>query len=232
MNLRPARVRPVNGSTFAAVRSWSAGIVTVAVAASFGLAACGSLSTGELTSGTEAVATDFKTMPPPTTTLPPTTTIPPEPGSILASEATYVVVEGDYPFVVADRFGIDFDELIALNGWTVENGEVPEWPEPGTTIRIPAGATVPEGPPVLVPVPTTSPGPDASTAPGTSDSATGTSTAVNDGAGCGTYTVKDGDYPTQVAEQLNTTVDKLNAANEGTDGYSSFYVGLEINVPC
>ena len=214
------------------MRSWSARIAATVVAVSFCLTGCGSLSTDELTSVTEAVATDFKTMPPPTTTLPPTTTIPPEPGSILTSEATYVVVEGDYPFVVADRFGVDFDELIALNGWTVEDGVVPEWPEPGTTIRIPAGATVPDGPPVLVPVPTTAPDPNDSTAPGTSDSATGTSTAVDDGAGCGTYTVKEGDYPTQVAEQLNTTVDELDAANQDTDGYGSFYVGLEINVPC
>jgi LysM repeat protein len=55
---------------------------------------------------------------------------------------------------------------------------------------------------------------------------------VNDGIGCGTYTVAEGDYPTRVASQLGTTVDELAAANEDTDGYGAFYVGLVINVPC
>ncbi|MCU1361060.1 MAG: hypothetical protein JWN99_2349, partial [Ilumatobacteraceae bacterium] len=42
----------------------------------------------------------------------------------------------------------------------------------------------------------------------------------------------DGDYLGRVATKLKTTVDKLNAANKKTDGYSAFYVGLKINVPC
>jgi LysM repeat protein len=157
--------------------------------------------------------------------------MPPEPGSILEGEATYVVEEGDYPFVVADRFGVDFDEFVELNGWTAEDGVVPEWPDPGTTIRIPAGATVPEGPSVLTPVPTTSPDPDASLPSGTDQTASGTSVA-DDGVGCGTYTIVEGDYLTRVADKLNTTVDELNAANEDTEGYSAFYVGLQINAPC
>ena len=55
---------------------------------------------------------------------------------------------------------------------------------------------------------------------------------ADDGVGCGTYTIVEGDYLTRVAEKLNTTVDELNEANEDTDGYDSFYVGLEINEPC
>jgi hypothetical protein len=106
---------------------------------------------------------------------------------------------------------------------------VPEWPAPGTTIRIPAGATVPDGPPVLIPVPTTAPDPDA---PITSDSATGTTIAADTGVGCGTYTVAVGDYPTRVATKLHTTADELAAVNENTAGYDAFYVGLTINVPC
>jgi hypothetical protein len=42
----------------------------------------------------------------------------------------------------------------------------------------------------------------------------------------------DGDYPVLVATKLNTTVEKLNDANEDTSGYGAFYVGLKINVPC
>jgi LysM repeat protein len=212
-----------------------ASIVAVATIGSFGLAACGT-PTGLPASDSEVIPTDFKTFPPPTTTIPPTTTTPPEPGSVLLSEATYVVEDGDYPFVVADRFGVDFDEMVALNGWTIVDGAVPEWPEPGATIRIPAGATVPDGPAVLVPIGTVAPDPSTDTTPGstpgTDDSATGTSAAVDNGVGCGTYTVVEGDYLGRVATKLNTTVEKLDTANDDTDGYGAFYIGLVINVPC
>ncbi len=222
-----------------------ASIVTAAALSSFGLAACGQPSAERPANDSEVIPTDFKTFPPPTTTIPPTTTTPPEPGSVLLTEATYEVQDGDYPFVVADRFGVDFDEMVALNGWTLVDGSVPEWPKPGTTIRIPAGATVPDGPAVLVPVgtvapdPSTAPDPSAATTPGTGNptpgtdnSATGTSAAVNNGVGCGTYTVVEGDYLGRVATKLSTTVEKLNAANKNTDGYGAFYIGLVINVPC
>ena len=216
-----------------------ASIVTAAALSSFGLAACGQPSAERPANDSEVIPTDFKTFPPPTTTIPPTTTTPPEPGSVLLTEATYEVQDGDYPFVVADRFGVDFDEMVALNGWTVVDGSVPEWPKPGTTIRIPAGATVPDGPAVLVPVGTVALDPSAATTPGTGNptpgtdnSATGTSAAVNNGVGCGTYTVVEGDYLGRVATKLSTTVEKLNAANKNTDGYGAFYIGLVINVPC
>ena len=216
-----------------------ASIVTAAALSSFGLAACGQPSAERPANDSEVIPTDFKTFPPPTTTIPPTTTTPPEPGSVLLTEATYEVQDGDYPFVVADRFGVDFDEMVALNGWTVVDGSVPEWPKPGTTIRIPAGATVPDGPAVLVPVGTVAPDPSAATTPGTGNPtpgagnpATGTSAAVNNGVGCGTYTVVEGDYLGRVATKLSTTVEKLNAANKNTDGYGAFYIGLVINVPC
>jgi LysM repeat protein len=200
------------------------------------LTACGPSPLESLTTATEPAVevTEYVTLPPPTTTIPPTTTQPPEPGSVLTSEATYVVVVGDFPFVVANRFGVDFKEFVELNGWTVVDGVVPEWPAPGTTIRIPAGATVPGGPSVLVPVPTTTLPAGVPVVPGSevpSDS-TATATTVNDGIGCGTYEIQPGDYPSLVATELGTTVDELAEANEDTDGYGAFYVGLEINVPC
>lgn len=177
--------------------------------------------------------TDYATLPPPTTTIAPTTTLPPQPGSILTSEATYVVVEGDYPFQVAARFGVDFEQFIELNGWAIEDGQVPDWPIPGTVIRIPAGAKVPGGDSVLVPVATTTTtiDPRAPIAP-ESSIATEPATTVNNGVGCGTYTVAEGDYPVLVATKLDTTVDKLASANDDTKGYDAFYVGLTINVPC
>jgi LysM repeat protein len=154
--------------------------------------------------------------------------LPPEPGTVLETESEYVIEAGDYPFVVADRFQVDFEEMVELNGWTIEDDAVPEWPEPGTTIRIPAGATVPEGPSVLVPVGTVPPDTGTSS-PGSSDE---TTTTEDDGIGCGTYTVVEGDYLGRVATKLNTTVEALDEANEDTDGYAAFYVGLKINIPC
>lgn len=216
------------------VRTQWIGRSALAVTVWMTLAGCGADPVALPSGDTEVIPTDFKTYPPPTTTLPPTTTIPPEPGTVLETEATYVVSEDDYPFVVADRFGVDFDEFVALNGWTVADGVVVGWPAPGTTIRIPAGATVPEGESVLTPIPGTGPPP---TVPGTSDpatgdTATGTSVADQSGTGCGFYIVVDGDYLGKVATKLDTTVEKLDAANADTEGYASFYVGLKINIPC
>lgn len=181
--------------------------------------------------------TDYVTLPPPTTTIAPTTTLPPAPGSVISSEATYVVVAGDFPFQVAARFGVDFEAFVALNGWTIDDGVVPEWPSPGTSIRIPAGATVPGGPSVLAPAPTTTTTapalPGSPGAPVASDpAAAATTTPADDGSGCGTYTVVAGDYPSLVATKLDTTVDALAEANVDTDGYGAFFVGLEITVPC
>lgn len=202
------------------------------------LAACGSAPASTI--GTEVTPTDYVTLPPPTTTIAPTTTLPPEAGSVISSEATYVVVAGDFPFQVAARFGVDFEEFVALNGWTIDDGVVPEWPEPGTSIRIPAGATVPGGPSVLAPVPTTTtiapalpglPGAPADSGDPTDPATAATTTPVAD-TGCGTYTVVAGDFPSLVATKLDTTVDALAEANADTDGYGAFFIGLEIAVPC
>ena len=236
---------PGSRATFHAVRSRSTRaqfvVGTVLLVSPWLLGACGSAPSASV--GTEVTPTDYVTLPPPTTTIPPTTTQPPATGSVITSEATYVVVAGDYPFQVAALFGVDFEAFVALNGWTIDDGVVPEWPAPGTTIRIPAGAIVPGGPSVLVPVPTTTiaPLPAGVTGASTpSDIAEGpdgstvadTTTTVNDGVGCGTYTVVAGDYLGRVATKLDTTVDALAEANADTDGYGAFYVGLAINVPC
>jgi LysM repeat protein len=45
------------------------------------------------------------------------------------------------------------------------------------------------------------------------------------------YTIEAGDVPVKVAEKFDVSLDALNQANAGTDGYSSFYVGLVIKIP-
>ena len=226
--MRETRPEP-RPSRFASRSFGAAAALGVAIV----VTSCGGPSLAVPSTETEVEVTDYATLPPPTTTIAPTTTLPPQPGSILTSEATYVVVGGDYPFQVAARFGVDFEAFVELNGWTIEAGQVPDWPIPGSVIRIPAGAKVPGGASVLVPVATTTtiPDPFASVAPDSS-LAPDTATTVDDGIGCGTYMIMDGDYPVLVADKLDTTVDKLADANDDTSGYGAFYVGLTINVPC
>jgi LysM repeat protein len=205
-------------------------LVVVALSAT----SCGSTAL-ESTNATDVVATDYVTIAPPTTTVPPTTTEPPAPGTVITSESTYVIVDGDYPFVVANRFGVDFKAFVELNGWTVENGEVPEWPPVGTTIKIPAGAKVPGDPAIAATLNTSAPVvPETvvESIPTSIDGQTPPSSSVAEGEGCGTYTVLEGDYPSKVVEKLNTTLAKLDEANASTEGYDIFYVGLDIVIPC
>ena len=54
---------------------------------------------------------------------------------------------------------------------------------------------------------------------------------AGDNCAAGSYTIVDGDYPQQVADQFDVTVPALTAANSRTSGYNSFYVGLEIIIP-
>ncbi|MFN8020145.1 MAG: LysM peptidoglycan-binding domain-containing protein [Acidimicrobiales bacterium] len=93
---------------------------------------------------TTAVGTTVPGSTPPTTAAADPSGWPP-PGSVLRTEVDYVIREGDYPATVASMWQVDFEELMALNGWTLQpDGIVPEWPGVGATILIPAGATVPD----------------------------------------------------------------------------------------
>ncbi len=211
------------------------GMGLVVAATSLGLVSCG---TDEATTNTTTVrvgATNYVTIAPAPSTNVPVTTAPDAPGSILQFQTEYVILEGDYPSTVANKWKVKFEDLMTLNGWTLQdNGIVPEWPGVGQTILIPAGATVPGVPPDPgIPTTTIACAPVAPTtaAPETTV-ATTTATTEAPGSACGTYTVEEGYYPGLVATKLDTTVGKLNSANSATKGYSSFYVGLVINVPC
>ena len=211
------------------------GMGLVVAATSLGLVSCG---TDEATTNTTTVrvgATNYVTIAPAPSTNVPVTTAPDAPGSILQFQTEYVILEGDYPSTVANKWKVQFEDLMTLNGWTLQdNGIVPEWPGVGQTIQIPAGATVPGVPPDPGVPTTTIAGTTAApttAAPETTVASTTTTTEAA-GSACGTYTVEEGDYPGLVATKIDTTVGKLNAANAATKGYSSFYVGLVINVPC
>ncbi len=55
----------------------------------------------------------------------------------------YVLAIGDFPSTVANRFKVAFEDLLAINGWTLVVDQVPEFPAAGTVIRIPPGWTEP-----------------------------------------------------------------------------------------
>ncbi len=212
------------------------GMVVLATSVgSLGLVSCGSEEVAPNTVPVQVGATNYVTIPPAPSTLVPVTTAPDAPGSILQFPSEYVIVEGDYPSTVAAKFKVAFADLMTLNGWTLQdNGIVPEWPGVGQTIQIPAGATVPGVPPDpgLPPTTTIAGTPAAPTTAAPETTVATTTTTEAPGSACGSYTVEEGDYPGLVATKLDTTVGKLNGANQATKGYSSFYVGLVINVPC
>lgn len=213
------------------MKSMFVGVGMVVAAASLGLVSCGDDAATTGSTVVRITETNYVTIPPAPVTVAPVTTGVDAPGSILTVETEYVIVEGDYPSTVAAKFKVKFEDLMTLNGWTIgDNGIVPEWPGVGQTIRIPAGATVP-GEPVDT---ATTAGEDtpATTTATTVAPATTTTVADVEGEACGTYTIEAGDYPGLVATKLDTTVAKLDAVNSATSGYSSFYVGLVIKVPC
>jgi LysM repeat protein len=175
----------------------------------------------------ELTPTNYVTVTQTPTTIP--TTTPPggvgNPGQLHPEEGSYVIATGDYPANIAVKYKVKLDDLIAINGWTLVNGQVPEFNNlaPGATIKIPPGWTEP-GTPVDT---------GGTTATGTTPSTETTTTIAGGQSACapGEYTIVEGDFLGKVAKKLDTTVDALNAANVGTKGYASFYVGLKIKTP-
>lgn len=153
----------------------------------------------------------------PATTPAPSTTVDTSPGAVLTAPIDYVVVAGDSPSSIAGRYSIPLQALLDENGWELVDQQVPAFPFAGAVIRIPAGATVP-----VETVP-------ASTPEG--GEAAAETTEPESGA-CGTYVILEGDNPSVVAAKLDTTVEKLNAVNATTEGYSGFILGITIQVPC
>jgi len=208
----------------------------VVVATGAGLASCGGDDGGSAATTVAATigATNFVTVPPATTTTVdpavPTTTPP-------GGEFQYVVQAGDYPSTIATKFGVPFQELLTVNGWTLEGQQVPQFTGAGQTITIPAGGTAPaEGAGAGGTTATTAAagaGGAATTAAGAGATTTvPTTSGSGDNCAPGTYTILAEDTSRlRVAQKFDVTVEALDAANAGTNGYSAFYPGLEIVIP-
>ena len=193
------------------------------------LAACGAAN-GESPDGTVLglTSTNYVTVTQTPTTLPPTTIAGggSNPGAVHPEEGTYVIVAGDFPSTIANRFKVTLNDLIAINGWTLANGQVPEFNSlaAGATIKLPPNWTEPGA---------ASTDTSTDTPTGTTPSEPTTTVAGGQSACApGEYTILAEDTSrVKVAKKLDTTVEALDAANVNTKGYSGFFPGLKIKTP-
>lgn len=207
----------------------SAGLAPLIAAAAL-LSACGS-SGGDAASRPtvtlEAGETSYATLPP-ATTAPPEAEVPEEAETGGVQE--YEVQAGDYGIKVADQFGVSLLDLENINGWSDASRE---FPGPGSTIKIPAGGTNSEAP-APAEGGETAAGSDGDTAGSVTDAGETGEAIPEVGGNCdaGSYTIEAGDTSRfKVANKFDVTVEEMDAANAGTNGYDAFYPGLEIVIP-
>ncbi len=113
----------------------------------------------------------------------------------------YVVQEGDYGLKVAGEYGITIDDLVAYNGWDT----IASFPWPGEVIRIPP--VDPNAPEVT----------QATLAPELCESKV--------------HTIAEGDYPLEIADEYDITVQELTQANLGNRAFAIFAIGGNIVIP-
>jgi LysM repeat protein len=141
-------------------------------------------------------------------------------------EQAYTVQAGDYPWLVANLYEVDLEELSNYNQW---ESDYSDFPSVGETVRIPPGAKFvdPDAPETTEA--------DSEETTDTTDTGEGdeSTTSTTTGGPCdpGTYTLVANDYPAGVAEKFDVSVEALNEANAATEGYDIFYVGLDIVIP-
>lgn len=201
-----------------------AAVTAPVVAGALVLAACGgsdSAAPSRSTLSLDTGSTAFQTIPPATAA---PTTIAPEIGGTAQTEQTYVVQSGDWPLRVANLYEVSLQDLISYNGWVSEQ----EFPFPGTEIKIPPGAAVPD---LGGGATTADDGVEAVTGGEVEQAAGDTIPEAGDNCQAGSYVIEEGDLPLRVADKFDVTLEALTAANAATNGYSSFYVGLTIVIP-
>lgn len=99
--------------------------------------------------GSASVATYIDQYPTTTVVWPAESSSAPATTSVIQS---YVVQPGDYGILVADRFGVALDDLIAFNGWSSDS----DFPFPGEEILIPHDGVIVAPPSTdIEPAPTT-----------------------------------------------------------------------------
>ena len=114
-------------------------VLLVSLAAAV-LAACGAAN-GAAPDQTALglTSTNYVTVTQTPTTLTPTTLAGGNAGAVHPEEGTYIIIAGDFPSTIANKFKVTLNDLIAINGWTLANGQVPEFNSlaAGATIKLP-----------------------------------------------------------------------------------------------
>lgn len=149
----------------------------------------------------------------------------------------YTVRSGDFLSAIANRLGIeDYNDICSINRWDDCDTHLLQ---AGDVIDIPPGAldvNAIEDEPDEEDDETSSDGDATETTEeesSTDGASAGSGGKCPDGTDQATYEIEEGDTTrVAVANKLDVTVDQLDAANANTSGYSGFYPGLEILVPC
>jgi LysM repeat protein len=165
-----------------------------------------------------------------------TTTLPPDlsaDGAISPVEQLYTIEAGDAVSSIATKFGITMEELANYNEWA-EGISHPIYP--GEEIRIPPNSKIPSAAEADEDE-TDDTEADTSDETDSTEADTESTDAPPSGSGddCepGEYTITADDTTRlKVAEKFDVTVEALDAANANTNGYSGFYPGLKIVIPC
>jgi hypothetical protein len=154
-----------------------------------------------------------------------------EPGDTSPTEQVHVVQPGEFLSGIAADYEVPMEDIADYNSWS-DGTSHPLFPD--DQVRIPPGGVIPD--------------PEADEETETTEEDSGdagdeddTETTDEDddpelcpnGERQGHYTIQDTDTTrVGVAERLNVTVEQLDEANANTPGYSGFFPGLEILVPC
>lgn len=126
------------------------------------------------------------------------------PGAMAAPAATstkgftYSVKTGDSLIAIARRMNVSLDELLQVNGF-VKSSVI----HPGRTIKLPAGATMPQETAVLA----------MSVTASSTPAATPPSNPAPQESGLSTYTVQSGDSLTGIAAKAKVSLDALVKVN-------------------
>jgi len=185
------------------------------------LAACGG-DDGGPSPGSQSL-TDPRDVPTatPWATPPPVVYVEGGPIPVTGGEGSYTVEAGDTAFGIAERFGVTVEELASANNMTVEQIAALSV---GQKLIIPQRAPTPQ--PVTTATPETGE-PGATTTPQAGEpTATSTPAASEEG----TYTVKEGDIPSTIADQFGISVEALMEANGITDP-TSLKIGQVLIIP-
>ena len=201
------------------------GTAVVVGASLLALTSCSENGSGSSVNTVEIQPSSYVVKDPVTTTTP-TTVVGPDAEGLAAGEQAFTVQSSnDVPWVVAQLYEIDLEELRNYNGWD-ENFS--DYPGIGGVVRIPPGAKFIDPSVTTTTVAAEDDGEDEAT--DTTEGEGATETAGGDRCNP-IYVVESGDAPLVITRKFDITLEQLNAANTSTPDWPNLYTGREIKLP-